>query len=100
MGNHTIPAGTLFTDSPEVRITCRNEDDGFVLATLERELGETSKRSEKNCFLRPASDEERDGHLARLKGILRMDSFLRKIGDMAKTYHHGEVSWLDDEGRS
>ena len=92
MGRYTIPAGTFFTDSPEVRIRCVKDDDEFVLDTLRKGEEEVNKGSERNCFLRPASDEERDGHLARLKGVLTMHSFLHKMGDKAKVYYHGQVS--------
>lgn len=92
MGEHTIPAGTFFTDSPDIRIQCAKDNDGFVRNTLNREEGENNKGFERNCFLRPQSNEERDGHLARLKGVRRMYSFLHEMGDKAEVYYHGEVS--------
>jgi len=92
MGIHTIPADTFFTCSPEIRIRCVKDDDGFVSETLKREEGEADKGGEINCFLRPASDEERDGHLARLRGVQRMNSFLKRMGRSATVYYHGKVS--------
>ena len=95
MVRHTIPAGTFFTDSPEIRIQCVKDNDGFVRETLKREEGETNKGFERNCLLRPPSDEERDGHLTRLKGVRRMHSFLHEMHEMrdeAKVHYHGQVS--------
>ena len=92
MGRHKIPAGTFFTDSPEIRVRCVRDNDEFVRDTLKREEGETNKGSEKNPFSRPLNNEERDGHLARLRGVRRMYSFLYEMGDIAKVYYHGQVS--------
>lgn len=92
MGRHTILARTFFTDSPEIRIRCAKDNDEFVRDTLNREEGETDKGFERNCFLRPPSDGERDGHLARLKGVRRMYAFLLEMGDKAKVHYHGQMS--------
>ena len=92
MGRHTIPAGTFFTDSPEIRIRCPQNKDEMVRNTLQSEESENDKGLEKNCFSRPLSDEERDGHLARLRGVRRMYSFLEEMGDQAKVYYHERVS--------
>ena len=92
MGRHTIPAGTFFTDSPDIRIRCVKDNDEFVRDTLNREEGLTNKGLNKNCFSRPQSDRERDGHLARLQGVRRMHSFLHQMGDKATVLYHGKVS--------
>lgn len=92
MGRHKIPAGTFFTDSPEIRIRCLKNNDEFVRNTLQSEERESNKGFERNCFSRPLSDEERDGHLARLRGVQRMYSFLYEMSDEARVYYHEQVS--------
>ena len=56
-------------DSPEIRIRCIKDDDEFVLDTLRKGKGEgeVNKGFKINCFLRPANDEEQDGHWRGLK---------------------------------
>ena len=92
MGRHMIPAGTFFTDSPDIRIRCIKDKDEFVGDTLNREEGLINKGLDKNCFSGPRSDKERDGHLARLQGVQRMHSFLRQMGDKAMVLYHGKVN--------
>lgn len=92
MRYHHIPPDTFFIGSPEIHVNRTMEHDSYVLKTMREEEGNHEKGTDKNCFLRRASDQERDGHLARLKAVLRMDSFLHKVGDAAKVFYHGQVS--------
>ena len=92
MSKYTIESGTFFTDSPEIRINCNEEDDIYVQETIQKEQAETAKGHEKNYFLRPTCDTERDGHLTRLKGVLRLHEFLMKLNDIAELFQHGGVS--------
>lgn len=96
MGHFTIPEGTFFIGSPELRITCVKEHDYLVQDALDQEKRQfPNKGLEMDCFLRPASPQERDGHLARLEGVLRLDTFYRTIRPKATkiaVYQNGEVS--------
>jgi hypothetical protein len=83
MGIYKIPSDTFFRGSPEIRIRCAKDHDGFVSESMKREKGEIDKGGEMNCFLRPTTDEKRDGHLMRLRGVHRMDYFLRRMGSSA-----------------
>jgi hypothetical protein len=92
MDNHTIPATTFFTNSPEIRIRCTADHDNLVSETLEQDNNEPNKGGEINCFLRKASDQEQDGHIIRLEGVQRMDSFLRKMNGQTRELYHAQVS--------
>jgi hypothetical protein len=51
-----------------------------------------------DCFWRTKSDEERDAHLARLKGILKMYAFLTKLereGVEYRVYYNNRVCLFD-----
>lgn len=91
MGRHMIPAGTFFTDSPDIRIQCIKDKDEFVRDILNREEGLTNKKFDKNCFFRSRSDKERDGHLARFQRVQRMHFFLRQTGDQVTVFYHEKV---------
>lgn len=43
------------------------------------------------CLLRAGSDEERDGHLARLLGVQTMHALLLVVRDRAKLKYHGQA---------
>ena len=47
-----------------------------------------------NCQIRPASDEERDGHLVRLLGVQKMYAMLLVVKDETDYWlkHHNLVS--------
>jgi hypothetical protein len=47
-----------------------------------------------NCQIRPASDEERDGHLVRLLGVQKMHAMLLVVKDQTDYWlkHHNLVS--------
>lgn len=92
MGRFTIPEGTFFTHSPQIRVRCQKADDATVSETLENEGKIAMKGSSMNCFERPASDEERKGHEARLKGVVRMHMFLDRMKDKATVWYYGQVS--------
>lgn len=99
MASHTIPAGTFFTYSPEIRIRCSQAIDPLVQDALDEEERNPEKGAKINCFMRPSSDEERDGHLVRLQGILRMNDFLRKVealGKTARLFYHTKVGTKSD----
>lgn len=92
MREYIIPPETFFVASPEIRVRGGEREAELVQATLEQEAQVTNKGQAIDCFLRPGSELERDGHLARLEGVQRMDAFLRTVGNCAKLYHHGKVS--------
>jgi hypothetical protein len=91
MGRHVIPEGAFFTHSPEIAIRCPKENDEYVQNTLDTERGILMKGTPMNCFLRPPSNEEREGHQARMNGVKRMDMFLRRMGNKATVRYHGTV---------
>lgn len=92
MGAHTIPADTFFTRSPEIRIRTTSDRDHLVKSFLNEHTQLLKNALPVDCFLRSASDEERDGHLARLKGVQRMATFLQDMGADATMYYHDRVS--------
>ena len=83
-----IQAGGLFTNSPEIHIRRHPAIDDTVNDAMEWIKQRAEKGGQMNCQVRPSSDEERDGHLARLIGVRKMDAMLRELKDKT-TY------WLD-----
>jgi len=96
---HTIPADTFFKGSPEIRITYKKAEKDLAQLVLSTHAEEDQvpkpDATQIDCFLRKASDDERDKHIARLQGVQRMDTFLRKVGDKAKLLQHGKVGALE-----
>lgn len=94
MVDHIIPAGAFFTYSPQIHIS----KDPAVDDTVREAIIWTEKRSEKggemNCQLRPGSDKERDGHLARIVGVRKMHAMLLELNGKTiyKLTWHGKVS--------
>lgn len=90
MVNHVIPAGAFFTHSPEICIRRPSAVKDIVAgadAWIEQYGG---AGGEMNCQLRPGSDAERDGHLARFKGVERMQAMLLELkgkSDYSLIYH-------------
>ncbi|KAL4721784.1 hypothetical protein ACLX1H_011278 [Fusarium chlamydosporum] len=97
MGNLTLPEGLFFTASPEIRIKCEKAYDQLVRNTMNQEHQIGNKGFYMDCFLRRASPDERDGHLARLEGVQRMDVFIRdistKASDVTLLQHNKSVGW-------
>lgn len=91
MGIFTIPEDAFFTHSPQISIRCQKDDDVIVLETSENEGKIVMKGAPMNCFERPGSDQERNSYEARLKGVVRMDTFLRRMGGKATVQCHGKV---------
>ena len=91
---HVIPADAFFKHSPEIRIRCKSTENEIVLKAIAWTEQHEEKGSEMNCFLRPSCDEERDGHLACLLGVQRMDAMIFELKDKATCtlYHHGEAT--------
>jgi hypothetical protein len=92
MGRHTIPAGAFFTYSPDLSFRCPSSQDDTVLEAIRWTEERKEKGGEMNCFLRSSSNEERDGHLARLLGVQRMHALLLVLQDNAKVKYYGKVS--------
>ncbi|KAK4233323.1 hypothetical protein C8A03DRAFT_38975 [Achaetomium macrosporum] len=99
MAVYIVPADTFFKASPEIRIRYIEDEQElaqFVIDTHAKEDRIPEVDSEIDCFLRKASDDERDGHLARLQGVQRMHAFLCRVRQKAEVdlFQHGErVGW-------
>jgi hypothetical protein len=96
-----IPMDTLFRRSPKVVL----ETDDAKLASYVRRVVNAS-RSQRNdgvaydwqCYTRKASVPQRNGHLARLEGVIKLEQILRWAQDDEKStcevFMYGQVRWL------
>ena len=82
---------TFFTNSPKIVIEAGPGDTELALRTLVAEEANPDKGLEMNPLTRPASKEERNGHLQRLKGVMRMDLFIKELNGHAKLFHSDRV---------
>jgi hypothetical protein len=98
MARRSIPADAFFKRSPKISVPqgdARSPTfrEAFMWTELNGHLGVPV-----DCFLRTKSDEERDAHLARLKGILKMYAFLTKLereGVEYRVYYNNRVCLFD-----
>ena len=81
----------FFTHSPEIRILCKMEKAALLQSTRLQAQARTVEGTPMDPFQRPSSDNERDGHLARLRGVTMMDDSLRDMDKSAVTYYHGKT---------
>jgi hypothetical protein len=97
MVRHRFPVEAFFAGSPELRITgCPPNAGNTVHAALAWTQQHGGRGGEINCFMRPSCAEERDGHLARLKGVLRMHALLKELEQMGAKctlHYHGMASF-------
>ena len=85
----------LKVDRRQVRLSQKSDAKDITelpSETVRKESLQTNKGDVQNVFQRSAGGEERDGHFARLEGILKLNSFLQKVRDKATPYRHGKVS--------
>lgn len=94
MADYVIPAGDFFICSPAICITQNPAvEDTVREATIWIEQ-QAEKGGQMNCQLRPSSDKERDGYLARLIGVKKMHAMLVELKGKAnyKLIYHKTVS--------
>lgn len=76
MKKHVIPAGDFFTHSPEIHIRRNPAVEDAVREAVAWIEHQPEKGGQMNCQLRQTSNEERDGHLTRLIGVMKMHAML------------------------
>lgn len=103
-----IPMDTLFRRSPKVVL---ETDDAKLASYVRRVLGASkphrndSVAHDWQCYTRKASGVQRDGHLERLGGVVKLEQILRWAQDDEKStcevFMYGQVSakpsWLNEE---
>lgn len=105
MHRFEIPTDTLFRRSPQVIV---ETDDAKLASYIRRVLN--APRSRRNdgdaydwqCYTRRASAPQRDGHLSRLEGVIKLEQILRWAQDDEKStcdvFMYGQVSWAMQYG--
>jgi hypothetical protein len=90
MVGHIIPAGGFYSYSPEIRISRNPAVDGTVEGAKKWIQEQAERGGSMNCQLLPDSDEVRDGHLTRLRGVKKMHVMLLELKSKTKyslVYH-------------
>lgn len=81
MKTHIFQKDAFFTDSPEIHIRRHPAVEDIVRQTKVWIEQQVEHGGRMNCQIRPASNEERDGHLVRLLGVQKMHAMLLVVKD-------------------